>query len=273
LFSYVLSDADGYQDLGWTYVLFNETWTGVGSCMVWYAPFSNQLYLADDAGAWMSPMTPGTAGTLQNTQCTLNVGNSSVDKAGTNMTFNLDLTFHQNGTKTTWLYGADSQSQNTGWAALGTWTVSGNANQPPTADSVTPSSGSGPGSLFSYVLSDADGYQDLGWTYVLFNETWTGVGSCMVWYAPFSNALYLTDDAGNWTGPMTPGTVGTLQNTQCTLNVGNSSVDKAGTNMTLNLDLTFHQNGTKTTWLYGADSQSQNTGWAALGTWTVSGSP
>jgi len=146
-------------------------------------------------------------------------------------------------------------------------------NLPPTAVSVTPSSGSGPGSLFSYMLSDADGFQDLGWTYVMFNKTWATVNSCVAWYAPFANKLYLADDAGAWTGPMTPGAAGTLQNTQCTLNVGNSSVNKVGTNMTLNLDLTFHQNGTKTTWLYGADSQFQNTGWVSLGNWTVTGSP
>lgn len=142
----------------------------------------------------------------------------------------------------------------------------------PTANSVLPSSGGGPGALFSYEVSDPDGYQDIGWMYVIFNGTWTTINSCPVWYAPLADELYLADDAGNWLGPMSPGAAGTLQNSQCTLDIESSSVVKAGTDITLNLDLTFHQSGTRTTWLYGADLQFHTTGWVPLGTWTVTGS-
>ena len=275
VFSYTISDPIGFQDIRWYYVIFNGVWAQADSCYVWYAPLADQLYLRDDAsGSWLGPLTPGSPGTLQNFRCSLNAGNSSAVKAGASVTLNLDLQFHQDGPKTTWLRGSDSAFQSSGWVPVGTWTVTGNPNLAPTADSVTPSSGSGPGGVFSYTISDPNGFQDIRWYYVIFNGVWAQADSCYVWCAPLADQLYLRDDAsGSWLGPLTPGSPGTLQNFRCSLNAGNSSAVKAGASVTLNLDLQFHQDGPKTTWLRGSDSAFQSSGWVPVGTWTVTGNP
>ena len=106
---------------------FNVDLAPANSCYVWYSPFADQLFLRDDAGgSWLGPLTPGSPGTLQNLRCSLNAGNSSTVGAGTSLTLNLDLQFHQNGPKTTWLHGADTVLQSSGWVPVGTWTATGN---------------------------------------------------------------------------------------------------------------------------------------------------
>ena len=275
VFSYTISDPNGFEDIKWYYVRFNVDLAQADSCYVWYSPFADQLFLRDDAGgSWLGPLTPGSPGTLENSRCSLNAGNSSTVKAGASVTLNLDLQFHQSGPKTTWLRGTDTALQSSGWVPVGTWTVTGNPNQPPTADSVTPSSGSGPGGVFSYTISDPNGFQDIRWYYVRFNVDLAQADSCYVWYSPFADQLFLRDDAGaSWLGPLTPGSPGTLENFRCSLNAGNSSTVKAGASLTLNLDLQFHQSGPKTTWLRGTDTAFQSSGWVAVGTWTATGNP
>jgi hypothetical protein len=92
--------------------------------MIYYAKATNQLYFLNDAGtAWSSPVAPGTAMTLSNSQCSLNVAAASVTPSGTNLTLSLPVTFTPAyaGLKSTYMYAAGS-SANSGWQALGSWT-------------------------------------------------------------------------------------------------------------------------------------------------------
>ena len=143
-------------------------------------------------------------------------------------------------------------------------------NQPPTADSVTPSSGRGPGTTFSYTASDPNGYQDLSFVQMMINDTLTSANSCLVWYAPGNNRMYLrSDDGASWLGPLLVGSPGTLQNSQCEVDVGNSSVASGGTTLTVHLAVQLTLNGVKNNWLWATDLAGQNSGWVLLGTWTV----
>ena len=102
---------------------------------------SNRLYLVQDSGTgWQGPLTPGQAGTLQNTQCTLDGGASSVSAAGNNLTVNAALAFKAgfSGTKTVYLDAEDTSNKlSSGWQSLGSWTV----NYPaPSISSIFPTS-------------------------------------------------------------------------------------------------------------------------------------
>jgi hypothetical protein len=108
---------------------------------VLYYQSSNRLYLVQDSGAgWQGPLTPGQAGTLSNSQCTLDGGASSVSAVGNNLTVNAALTFKPafGGNKTVFLDAEDTANGlSSGFQTLGSWTVS---SPDATVTSLSPSS-------------------------------------------------------------------------------------------------------------------------------------
>jgi len=143
------------------------------------------------------------------------------------------------------------------------------SNQPPQAVSVTPSSGSGMGpQAFQFLYSDPDGYANLASLYGRFNATASDASACSFRYDRATNNIYLYNDAGTgWAGS---GPLGSqLTNSQCTLGAG--STTPSGTNLTLNLTITFKTAfaGAKNTYMQALDAASASSGWQTRGTWTV----
>jgi hypothetical protein len=156
---------------------------------------------------------------------------------------------------------------NSGWTALGNWTV-------PTiqAVSVTPSTGTGFSNTFSFVFSDANGASDLGIVQVVINSSLSGYQGCYVSIDPVHKTLLLLNDGATaWQGPITLPTSGTLANSQCTVNGGSSSIALSGNNATVNLALSFSGSfgGAKSVYGYAQAANGLNSGWTALGNWTV----
>jgi hypothetical protein len=145
-FALQYADPLGATDLTavWVWITGNFNSVSVANtCLVNYAGAANQLFLYNDAGTGGSSATLGVAGTLSNSQCSINAGAASVTTSGTNLTLNLPVTFTAAyaGKKTTYMYAA-GLSAASGWQTMGSWTVPATSG-PPTAVSVTPSSGAG----------------------------------------------------------------------------------------------------------------------------------
>jgi hypothetical protein len=228
----------------------------------------------NDAGtAWLVPGVLGSAGTLQNNQCTANLSSSSASTSGTNLTLNLSLSFSGAflGPKTILMSASDYAGQSSGWQQRGSYTVTPAVEHPPQAVSVTPSSGSGFNQVFNFLYSDPDGFADLSAVYTIINNPLSAANGCMVGYLRAANLLLLMNDAGSpWIGPAAPGSAGTLQNSQCTVNLSGSSVSTSGTNLTLNLSLTFSPSfaAAQSIFMYAIDNSGQNSGWQNRGSWT-----
>ena len=276
-FSYVYSDPNGYQDIYVAQTILNTTPTWPGSCGTMYVVASSSVYLMkDDGSGWLGPVTIGQPGTLQNSQCTLNVGASSASGSGTNLTVNVALTFQPGfvGLKSNFMLVNDLFSNLTsGLQNRGTWTPS--PVTAPSAVSVTPNSGSGSGpQTFSYQYSEGSGYQNIYLVQTILNTTATWPGSCGTMYITAGSSLYLMkDDGSGWLGPVTIGQSGTLQNSQCTLNAGSSSASGSGTNLTVNLALTFQPGfiGLKNNFMLAYDvTNNLTSGLQNRGTWTPS---
>jgi hypothetical protein len=92
-----------------------------------YYRAANKLYLKnDDGSAFLGPVTPGVAGTLSNSQCTLNAGSSSVSGSGNTLTLNLDFSFQPAfaGTQGIYMYAIDQSGLTSpGRQSVGTWVV------------------------------------------------------------------------------------------------------------------------------------------------------
>ena len=69
-------------------------------------------------------MTPGVAGTVSSSQCTLNAASSKVTTAGNNLTLTVALTFSGAvvSTQNVYLYAAGFSGFTTGWVRERTWT-------------------------------------------------------------------------------------------------------------------------------------------------------
>ena len=270
-FAFVFSDSQGYTALNTASVVINSSTSGTSSCYLYYVRASNAIYLANDAGsAWMTPLTVGQSGTVQNSQCALDAGGSSYSGSGNTLTLNLSLTFltAYNGTKNIYMLAYDGQ--NSGWVQKGTYTVSASGN-PFGPVSVTPASGSGGSQAFSFVFSDPKGASSIYSASMIIGASVGAASNCYLYFTPASNAIYLANDAGTaWLTPIVLGQTGTLQNSQCAVNTVSSSSTLSGTSLTVNLSLTFQSaySGAKNIYMLLYDGQ--NSGWVQKGTWTVS---
>jgi hypothetical protein len=255
-------------------VWFNPTVAGsaANSCLAYYDRPSHMLFLLDDAGAaWMSSAM-GSGSTLQNSQCAIAPASSSASPSGNTLTVNLAVTFKAafNGAKNIFMYGTNGTLAS-GWQDRGDWTVVGVGNAV-TADSVTPSSGTGASQTFALAYASTLGATDLTTTWVWFNATFAGsaANSCLVYYDRPANTIFLLDDAGtNWL-PSAMGGGATLQNSQCAIEPGSSSASPSGNTLTVSLAVTFTNAfaGAKSVFMYGTNGVIDS-GWQTRGTWTV----
>jgi hypothetical protein len=150
---------------------------------------------------------------------------------------------------------------------------------PPSADLVTPSTGSGPSQTFALQYSDAAGVGSLASAWAWFSASANSdANSCKVEYNRPANTVYLLNDAGTqWSGAAL-GQAATLQNNQCSINSANTTAVLNGNTLTLNLAMAFKPAyaGAKSIYMYAADASGANSGWQQRGTWTVptvSGTP
>jgi hypothetical protein len=275
-FAFAFSDPHGTSDILSAKLDINATLTSSGACYLFYSPGANKIYLISDAGAWQAPLTLGVAGTTQNSECSLNAGASSAIVSGTNLTLNLALSFKAGfaGAKNIYME-VQNATEDSGCAQRGTWTVTASTPAPtialpPSTVSVTPNVGSSLAQTFAFVFSDPNGTSDILSAKLDINATLTSSGACYLFYSPGANAIYLISDAGAWQAPLNIGVAGTTQNSECTLDAGASSVIASGTNLTLNLALTFSAAfaGAKNIYME-VQNATQDSGWAQRGTWTV----
>ena len=94
-----------------------------------------------------------------------------------------------------------------------------------TADSVTPSSGSGPSQTFALKFGDTSGAANISAAIVWFNATMptSAANTCLSFYDRAGNTLSLLNDAGTALTSATIGSSGSLQNSQCMITLGTST--------------------------------------------------
>jgi hypothetical protein len=267
-FSFAFSNSLGAAGLTSVAMLVQSSTSLVSACSVTYNLAASTLALVSDAGsASGAAILPGS-GSLQNAQCAINGGGSSVSIDGNNLTLNLAVTFQSAFTGARNIYmQASNATGSTGWQVKGTWTV---AAGPPQAVSATPSSGSGSTQTFSFAFTDPRGFAAINTTSILIGTSLGGVNSCYLYFARAANAVYLANDAASaWLAPVTLGAASTQQNAQCSLSGAGSSVSASGNNLILNLALTFKSAylGAKT--IYMEIFDGQDSGWQNRGSWTV----
>ena len=238
----------------------------------------------DTGGTWPFTGTLGT-GTLQNSQCRINLATSTITTSGNILTLALDITFLAGlpGPQQVWMLCGDNGGLTDGanWQQMGTWTTTTVSSQAPVPVSVSPTSGTGISQTFQYVGSSDKGAVFITGLHALFsNASGVMANACYVGYNHLTEQLVLLGDSGawdsaaQWTAWGAGGT--TIHNSHCTLNGPASSASSAGNTVTVNLALTFDPSWaglTKGNYLAVSDRSGAFSSWPGLGTWTIGTPP
>ncbi len=266
LFEVSYVDLNGASDLQQVYLAFGGMLGSPNGCIALYQPANNVFLLVDDSGTGLVPgaIAPGESKTLSNSQCILSGASTGAFLNGTelNITFNLTDKSGFNGAKT--IYGL-AQSVNgslgPGWVNLGDWTP----NVGPIK--VTPSGGAGLTQTFQVAYTVLNGVRDLQAAYFEIGDGLGAQHGCFAVYVPASNSLYLFDDTNSAAlGPITPGSLESVSNSQCTL----SGAGGPANNVTVPFHITFQPgfSGTKNMFAAAQTYSGMLGGSQSLGTWT-----
>jgi hypothetical protein len=112
------SDSAGFADLATTWVWFYTSFasSAANSCLAYYSRATNSLNLLNDAGTTWMAGTAGSAGSLTNNQCAIQLAATSVVTMGNTLTLNLPVVFSSSysGAKHIYLFASGSLT-NSGW--------------------------------------------------------------------------------------------------------------------------------------------------------------
>jgi len=123
-FSFAFADPNGYQDLNTVSAIINTSTSTANACYVYYVKAANALYLENNGGTGaQGSVTPGVAGTVSNSQCTISGTGALVTSSGNNLTVAVPVTFLTTftGSQNVYLSATDDEGLTSGWQPLGIW--------------------------------------------------------------------------------------------------------------------------------------------------------
>jgi hypothetical protein len=267
---------DGFASFSVVNILINNFLDGRNACYVAYDSPNNVLYLVRDAGGGIDGAVLGTATTLANSQCRINIAASSAQKSGNTLTLNLNIEYLPAGfagRKVVWGAARDSANRNSGWVPRSVRNVQATVPPPLRTVSITPGFGSTATQQFSIVYTNTGGGQTFRAAQLLINDSLDGRNACYLGYDRIGNVLYLLSDNGGTL--LSPGIVpnsgtGSVENSQCRLNGSGVTVSASGDNLTLGVNLTFKAGLRGPRIIYnGVQTTTSNSGWEATGAWVI----
>ncbi len=272
-FVFTFGDASSANNLADVAVLFSPNQSSTNSCYIVVDLLKNTIALLWNNALGSNSKPIGSATLLNNSQCSIGANNIVLSGQSLALTMAISFTAPFNGAQNVYMQAAEV-GINTGWIQKGTYNVL--AMGSPQATSVVPNAGSGTGQRFSFTMTDLGGSANLGAMAMLFNSSLNLNNACsLVWDGARGTISLAWDVQTLGATPVVPGTNQTASNAQCTLNAANSTIAYSATTVTVTVDVAFNGsfNGPKNIYLFAAEVNS-NSGWANVGTWTVtSGSP
>jgi hypothetical protein len=223
--------------------VINTTETFPNSCsgyMGVLSPTSVFFQLTNDnADGSTANVLPGT-GTASNSQCSVNLANSSVTSTGNGATVNLAITFAASfsGTKNIYMATTDSANQYALWQQVGTWTIPGASTNITAALATTPGlDKAGNGVTISATFTDPVNAANISNTVVwIYNATTNK--ACAIQMDQTFHLFTLMNDAGNsWRPPFAPG--GSDSNQECVINTQAPGFSVSGKSVTMTVTATI----------------------------------
>lgn len=275
VFEFVVSDANGAADIRVVRALFNTEPSPAGGCLVEYDRAAGAVRLGKEDGSGWSDPKPLVVegGAIENTLCLLDVAVSDAGASGTKLTVSLALRFRPPfvGAKNIYVYAEDAGGLKLDWQKVGTWTVY--RNEPPSAVSVSPVSGSGLVQTFTAVYSDPNGAADISQVNIGFLAS-TDRWPCYVAVTRLSGVptfWLFKDDGSGYYPAIVAGSAQTVSNSKCGLDASASSIGMSGNQVTATFALVFFPefSGTKMIGITASDLSGAKTPSGTQGQWTI----
>jgi MBG domain (YGX type) len=269
VFQFTYSDQAGFAAITSARMLFDKGTGGVSACAVLYTPSTKSLQVINDNGiGWGVAGQLGTVGTLQNSQCSIDLSGSKAVGTGNNLTLSIATNFKSSfaGTRNVYSLAAD-RFGSPGYQIRGTWTVPPN---PPSALSAVGVKGSN-STMFQFSYSEPSGFAAINSTRAVIGNL-SGVNTCAVLYTPATQSIQVINDNGiGWGAAGKLGAPGSLQNGECTIDLSASSAVGSGNILEVNLAITFKPSfiGTKNIFIWAQSKFNLNSGFQARGTWVL----
>jgi len=268
-FTVTVSDQGGASYINGVAVLISASTNINNACNIVYDGTAGSISLSyDTATNGSAKLLLGSTQSVSNSQCTLNGANTTVFVGTTSLVITLDLAFNSSffGLKNVYVY-AGEPGVNTGDVILGTWNVTGGA---PTANSVSPSSGSGLSPIYTFTVSDSVSQYNISGMSMLItagspNNT---ASACYLVYNRTNSTIGLYANDGVTLTTKGIGYSTTLQNSQCAVGYTGALFSGDSVIFTINVVYTAAFDGAKTVYLQ-ANEPGANSGFVERGTWTV----
>jgi hypothetical protein len=216
-FQFLFMDPDGASAITRTDALFNERASDTGGCSIRFFPASNQVQLMNDAGT--SPVALNGQGKYENGECIVDPAGVSKAVNGAKLTVTIPVQFRIYGPRQAWMRVYENNSS----APASDW---GPRTPRPIITSVTPASGSSSSQTFTLSSAHPSEGLALTWADILINYDLNGYYACYARYERAENRIRLLKDFYDdqtpdpFVGTLTPGTAGSLSNSQCTISTG-----------------------------------------------------
>jgi hypothetical protein len=156
----------------------------------------------------------------------------------------------------------------------------------PSNGTVTPSNGAGWHQTYTFTFSDPNGATDISSTQMDVGNSSGTANSCVVFFGrgssfgypdPSMGGFWLEDNAGqSWSGGGPVGQPGTLENSQCIVDAGASSLQLSGMNLTITVAASFKPGyaAAHTVWDMAQDNEGLSSGgYYGAGSYTVTTPP
>jgi hypothetical protein len=286
-FTAVFTHGQGSSQLYLGYILFLPTsnivsYTARGSCLIEYNRISNGMRLINDPGnGWLGPISGvplgPNAGTLSNSQCTVNLAGASASLGPNTMTVTVPAFKNTlSPVLGTFLQAADVKDHWTGMTQFGNWTLSnGTPRSGPSITSISSSATAGSSAVYTIGAGHTAGVPALSMIHLLVSDRILGGVPCQAIYFPTNNTLNLINDTGTLlvsnTG-VVPGTAGTIANSRCSINTGQAFRTLAGNSVTVTIPMNFQPGtfgGSKNVYVNAFDNYGLLTHWVQGATLTV----
>ncbi|MDO8587550.1 MAG: DUF1565 domain-containing protein [Armatimonadota bacterium] len=241
------TDADGYADITYCYLLLNTSLSEVNGVVLKLDVRNNLVYIRDDSGAnWLGPRTPATPWNLYNSYFVLYCSGMSVTGSLDKLTVKWQIVLKPITAGLpyqAWMRCEDSSGLVDGWDKMGDLLVENKLVHEPVSVSLTPNSGQFPvetKTTFTTVHSDGDGYANLYGGHLLLTPDGTLVNAAYFKYDFNSGKMYVKDDqAINWLGGYSAGSSNIIENSFVRLYCAESSRVSAGETVTVNWQVSF----------------------------------
>ena len=265
-FTFTAASGGGYRNIASVQITVANT--GASCSLDYTAPGS--ISINNDSGSGLAESgTLGGSGTIQNSECSLNLAASSVVGASNNLTLTLAITFKSGlqGLQNIYMSVGDNAGLVSSRQQMGTWTAPV-TQQGPVNVSVSPSSGTGTTQTFTFTAASSGGYHNIANVLATFSS---GGATCYLNYVAPSTVYINADSGEGWGGSGTLGGSGTIQNAECSLNLAASSLAGSANTLTLNLAVTFKSGlqGQQSIYMAVIDNAGLTASWQLMGSWNI----